>query len=176
MRPEPGRKHIDGRRAKFRIVHFRFMNYKIELIQSLAEVGQLAEIEQECFAHPLEEKQILSLLGDGRTVFLAAREGDLLTGSVWAQTVLDEGYIGNVAVRPAFRRRGIADALLRKLEALGREKELSFLTLEVRAGNAPAIALYEKNGYVRAGRRPGYYDHPKEDAILMTYYIKQEKL
>ena len=152
------------------------MNYKIELIQSQAEVGQLAEIEQECFAHPLEEKQILSLLGDGRTVFLAAREGDLLTGSVWTQTVLDEGYIGNVAVRPAFRRRGIADALLHTLEVLGRKKELSFLTLEVRAGNAPAIALYEKNGYVRVGRRPGYYDQPKEDAILMTYYLKQEKL
>ena len=152
------------------------MNYKIELIQSSDDVGQLAEIEQECFAHPLEEKQILSLLGDGRTLFLAAREGDLLTGSVWVQTVLDEGYIGNVAVRPAFRRRGIADALLHALEILGRERELSFLTLEVRAGNAPAIALYEKNGYVRAGRRPGYYDHPKEDAILMTYYLKQEKL
>ena len=92
------------------------------------------------------------------------------------QTVLDEGYIGNVAVRPAFRRRGIADALLDALETLGRERELSFLTLEVRAGNAPAIALYEKNGYAQTGRRPGYYDHPKEDAILMTYYLKQEKL
>ena len=89
---------------------------------------------------------------------------------------MDEGYIGNVAVRPAYRRRGIADALLQGLEKLGRERELSFLTLEVRAGNAPAIALYEKNGYARVGRRPGYYDHPKEDAILMTYDIEQEKL
>ena len=152
------------------------MKHKIEVITSEADAAQLAEIEQECFAHPLEEKQIRSLLCDGRTVFLASREGRLLTGSVWVQTVLDEGYIGNVAVRPAFRRRGIADALLRALETLGREKELAFLTLEVRAGNAPAIALYEKNGYDRAGRRPGYYDHPKEDAILMTYYLKQEKL
>ena len=152
------------------------MNYKIEVIASEADAGQLAEIEQECFTHPLEEPQIRSLLGDEKNVFLAAREGELLTGSVWVQTVLDEGYIGNVAVRPAFRRRGLADALLQALHALGREKELSFLTLEVRAGNAPAIALYEKNGYVRVGRRPGYYDHPKEDAILMTFYYEQEKL
>ena len=100
------------------------MNYIIELIQSPDDAGQLAGIEQECFAHPLEEKQILSLLGDGRTLFFAAREGELLTGSVWVQTVLDEGYIGNVAVRPAFRRRGIADALLHALEILGREREL----------------------------------------------------
>jgi ribosomal-protein-alanine N-acetyltransferase len=150
--------------------------YKIEVITSEAEAGQLAGIERECFAHPLEETQIRSLLGDEKNIFLAAREGGLLTGSVWVQTVLDEGYIGNVAVRPAFRRRGIADALLRALATIGRERGLAFLTLEVRAGNAPAIALYEKNGYVRVGRRPGYYDHPKEDAILMTFYYKQEKL
>jgi len=152
------------------------MNYSIEVITSEAEAGQLAGIERECFAHPLEETQIRSLLGDGKNIFLAAREGGLLTGSVWVQTVLDEGYIGNVAVRPAFRRRGLADALLNALHGLGRERGLSFLTLEVRAGNAPAIALYEKNGYTRVGRRPGYYDHPKEDAILMTYLIEQEKL
>ena len=150
--------------------------YKIEVITSEAEAGQLAGVERECFAHPLEETQIRSLLGDEKNIFLAAREGGLLTGSVWVQTVLDEGYIGNVAVRPAFRRRGLADALLNALHGLGRERGLSFLTLEVRAGNAPAIALYEKNGYTRVGRRPGYYDHPKEDAILMTYLIEQEKL
>ena len=152
------------------------MNYQIEVITSEADVGQLAEIERECFVHPLEEPQIRSLLGDEKNIFLAAREGGLLTGSVWVQTVLDEGYIGNVAVRPVFRRRGLADALLYALHVLGRERGLSFLTLEVRAGNAPAIALYEKNGYARVGRRPGYYDHPKEDAILMTYDIEQEKL
>ena len=152
------------------------MNYSIEVITSEAEAGQLAGVERECFAHPLEETQIRSLLGDEKNIFLAAREGGLLTGSVWVQTVLDEGYIGNVAVRPAFRRRGLADALLNALHGLGRERGLSFLTLEVRAGNAPAIALYEKNGYTRVGRRPGYYDHPKEDAILMTYLIEQEKL
>ena len=152
------------------------MNYKIEVVTSETDAGQLAEIEQECFVHPLEETQIRSLLGDEKNIFLAAREGGLLTGSVWVQTVLDEGYIGNVAVRPAYRRRGLADALLHALERLGRERGLSFLTLEVRAGNSPAIALYEKNGYARVGRRPGYYDHPKEDAILMTYKIEQEKL
>lgn len=148
----------------------------IELIQSESEAEQLAEIEKECFAHPLGEKQIRSLLRNKNTVFLAFREKELLTGSVWVQVVLDEGYIGNVAVRPAYRRRGIAGALLQALETLGREKALSFLTLEVRAGNAPAIALYEKNGYACVGRRPDYYDHPREDAILMTKYLKQEKL
>ena len=152
------------------------MKYRIETIDSAEEGWKLRKIEEECFVHPLDQKQITSLLNDSRTAFLAARDGETLAGSVWVQTVLDEGYIGNVAVLPAYRRRGIADALLGELEAFGREKELSFLTLEVRAGNIPAISLYEKNGYVRVGRRPDYYDHPKEDAILMTKYLKQENV
>ena len=152
------------------------MEHRIVIVESESAVAQLAEIEEACFTHPLDRKQIRSLLDDSKTVFLAAREEETLTGSVWVQIVLDEGYIGNVAVRPSFRRRGVADALLKALETLGKEKELSFLTLEVRAGNAPAIALYEKNGYIHVGRRPSYYDHPKEDAILMTKYLKQEKV
>ena len=45
---------------------------------------------------------------------------------------------------------------------------LAFLTLEVRASNNAAIGLYEKHGFHRAGLRPGYYQKPKEDAVIMT--------
>ena len=151
------------------------MNCSIERIDSAVWAAQLAEIDAECFAHPLEKKQIEALLQDRNTCFLAARKGEILTGSVWLQTVLDEGYIGNVAVRPAYRRRGIGDALLEALDCLAEEKELSFLTLEVRASNLPAVSLYEKHGYVRAGLRPAYYSDPREDAVLMTKYLRQEK-
>lgn len=149
--------------------------YPIEIIASPDWVDQLAEIETESFAHPLERKQIETLLADQNTLFLAARNGATLTGSVWLQIVLDEGYIGNVAVRPLYRRKGIADALLENLDRLAREKEISFLTLEVRASNLPAVSLYEKHGYTRVGVRPAYYRDPREDAILMTKYLKQEK-
>ena len=149
--------------------------YPIEIIVSPDWVDQLAEIETESFAHPLERKQIETLLADQNTHFLAARTGETLTGSVWLQTVLDEGYIGNVAVRPTYRRKGIADALLEHLDLLAQEKQLSFLTLEVRDSNLPAVSLYEKHGYTRVGVRPAYYRDPREDAILMTKYLKQEK-
>ena len=149
--------------------------YPIEIIVSPDWVDQLAEIETESFAHPLERKQIETLLADQNTHFLAARNGEPLMGSVWLQTVLDEGYIGNVAVRPTYRRKGIADALLEHLDLLAQEKQLSFLTLEVRASNLPAVSLYEKHGYTRVGVRPAYYRDPREDAILMTKYLKQEK-
>ena len=101
-------------------------------------------------------------------VFLTAQTEDGVVGYIGMMYVLDEGYIGNVAVLPAFRRRGIADTLLHALDELAEERGLRFLTLEVRAGNMPARCLYEKNGYVPAGFRPGYYSAPKEDAVLMT--------
>ncbi|MCR5138019.1 MAG: ribosomal protein S18-alanine N-acetyltransferase [Oscillospiraceae bacterium] len=132
------------------------------------DLKRLCEIEQACFAHPLTEEQLRSLAGNGTVLLVTARADRRIAGYVWAQTVLDEGYIGNVAVLPAFRRMGIADGLMQALAGAARERGLSFLTLEVRASNLPAIALYEKNGYVPAGRRRNYYADPKEDAILMT--------
>ena len=61
----------------------------------------------------------------------------------------------------------MGDALLSVLTGFGRE-HLACLMLEVRASNAPAIALYEKHGFAAVGRRKNYYDAPREDAVLMT--------
>ena len=85
--------------------------------------------------------------------------------------VLDEGYISNVAVSPAYRRQGIADKLISQLLKSAEDKELTFVTLEVRQSNIPAISLYEKNGFIKVGQRKNYYDLPKEDAILMTKFL-----
>jgi ribosomal-protein-alanine N-acetyltransferase len=83
--------------------------------------------------------------------------------------VLDEGYLANGAVARAYRRRGVAAALLREMRRRAMARGISFLTLEVRASNAPAIALYAGQGYVQVGRRKNYYANPREDAILMTW-------
>ena len=82
--------------------------------------------------------------------------------------VLDEGYITNVAVRPESRRAGVASALLDVFVSFAEGNRLAFLTLEVRASNYGAIALYGSRGFRGVGRRPNYYEHPKEDAIIMT--------
>lgn len=136
------------------------------------DLDRLEELERVCFSVPWTREQLKTQLGEGY-IFLVSREGDTPVGYVGAQCVLDEGYISNVAVSPGHRRRGIAEGLLRELERRGRERDLSFLTLEVRASNIPAIALYEKCGYERVGLRKNYYTHPKEDAIIMTLEMKK---
>ena len=100
-------------------------------------------------------------------ILLAEGKDGALLGYAVLSTVLDEGSLDNIAVAPEARRNGIADALLSALTAFGRE-HLTCLMLEVRASNAPAIALYEKHGFAAVGRRKNYYDAPREDAVLMT--------
>ena len=70
----------------------------------------------------------------------------------------------NIAVGEGFRRRGIARMLV---EELIRRLDAYQLTLEVRASNAPAIALYESLGFTQVGLRKNYYHKPKEDALIL---------
>ena len=146
------------------------MGYEI-INASEKHVGQLEALEKACFSMPWTMDFLLSQLPDDRHVFIVAAEGEKVLGYVGMMHVLDEGYISNVAVAPEVRRQGIADALIGELIERCKALELSFVTLEVRAGNAPAISLYEKHGFSPVGRRKNYYDFPKEDAILMTKFF-----
>ena len=81
-----------------------------------------------------------------------------------------------VAVMPAARRRGIGRTLVREMLARAETRGLSFVTLEVREHNDAAIALYAGEGFLPVGRRRGYYERPREDALLMTrFFIKEER-
>ena len=131
-------------------------------------IPQIAALERACFAHPWTEEMLQrELWNEAAVIIVALREDGVVLGYAGLQTVLDEGYINNVAVAANVRRQGIADELIAAFVRFGQAK-LAFLTLEVRASNAPAIALYMKHGFAQVGRRRGYYDDPKEDAILMT--------
>ena len=143
------------------------MNYKLTPMAA-EHIPQIAALEQACFSHPWSEAMLQNELWNDSAVIIAAEgEDGTVLGYAGLQTVLDEGYINNVAVDEKFRRQGVADELIAAFVRFGRSK-LAFLTLEVRASNAPAIALYTKHGFKEAGRRKNYYDSPKEDAILMT--------
>ena len=135
---------------------------------SEALLPQIQRIEQQSFSVPWTEQMLRMQLEPDSHVFLTAKSDDGVVGYVGMMYVLDEGYITNVAVRQDCRRRGIADALLDELECRARTLMLSFLTLEVRESNAPAVSLYEKRAYRVVGRRKHYYEKPTEDALLMT--------
>lgn len=133
-----------------------------------SHLAAVADIERACFSHPWSESMLAEALYDDAASFIVAvGEQGAVLGYAGLHVVLDEGYIDNVAVAPPYRRMGVADALLSAFVRFG-EAHLAFLTLEVRPSNTAAIALYEKRGFVQAGRRKGYYTDPREDALLLT--------
>lgn len=151
------------------------MEFQI-LDAEIRHIPQLEALEQSCFSMPWTAEQLRSQLRDAQHEFLAAVSSeDRVLGYVGMMVVLDEGYISNVAVDPANRRQGIADALINRLIERCGVHRLAFVTLEVRAGNAPAIALYEKHGFVRVGLRKNYYEKPREDAVLMTKFFESRQ-
>ncbi len=133
---------------------------------------QLESIEALCFSMPWSRQSLTHQMISENCVFLVAEnENGVILGYVGLTHVLDEGYISNVAVAPEFRRQGVADRLIYALEEKARQLSLAFLTLEVRESNTPAIALYSKHRFVPVGVRKNYYEKPREDAILMTFFL-----
>ena len=130
-------------------------------------VEQVAALEKECFSDPWSVRSIASELNNPLSLWFVAVEGDQVVGYVGSQSVMGEADMMNISVTEDWRRKGIAQRLVGSLVDALKEKEVHCLTLEVRASNEPAKALYEKLGFQQVGRRPNYYRNPKEDALIL---------
>lgn len=130
-------------------------------------VSAVAALERVCFTDPWSEKSVRDELKNPLSLWLVALEGDCLAGYVGSQSVMGESDMMNVAVAPAFRRKGIAEKLVNELVAQLTKAGNHCLSLEVRASNEAAISLYQKLGFTQVGRRPKYYRNPREDALIL---------
>ena len=135
---------------------------------SEAHLPALAALEACCFADPWSETALREELTNPLAHFIVALCDGEIAGYLGCHHIVDEAFIANVAVFPAFRRRGVGRALVEtaKSDAVS----LYRLTLEVRASNEGAIALYRSLGFIEDGVRPRFYAHPTEDAVLYSYY------
>ena len=149
------------------------MTYDIIPMTS-AHLDQVAEIEKLCFSDPWSRRMLSEHLeNECAATLVATTPSGTILGYAGLLVILDEGYITNVAVLPEYRRQGIAGELLGVFRRFAEGNKLAFLTLEVRESNAAARALYAKYGYKEVGVRKNYYDHPKENAIIMTLEFEQ---
>lgn len=129
---------------------------------SISDVPDIMVLEKECLPHPWDKTAIDDLMTLDRHMALIAVDDGKAVGYIGFSWVLDECEIGNICVSRSFRRRGIASSLLARTEselaALGVRK----IFLEVESDNAPAIALYERSGYVRYSGRKDYYGQGRD--------------
>lgn len=152
---------------------------KVRIVPMTNEyLNDVAELERTCFSNPWSRNMLAEELENACSAFLVAldAENGSVVGYAGLLAVVDEGCITKMAVRPDCRRGGVAGQLLDVFIRFAEGSGLAFLTLEVRESNYAAIALYGSRGFRGEGsrgfrgegRRKNYYDHPKEDAIIMT--------
>lgn len=144
---------------------------------SKQHIKAVSQIEKECFSNAWSENAFYQELENPMSLTLVALHindvlsNETVAGFVNVRIVNGEVYINNIAVSQPFRRMGYGKGLLLSLEASARSENASFITLEVRESNFPAISLYASLGYKTVGKRKGFYRDPVENAVLMTKYL-----
>lgn len=136
----------------------------------------LVACKDENHAVPVEETEqrgapLNHFLGGVRRFFYAAEASPAsqrIVGLIGFWLMAGEAHITTIGVREAYLRLGIGELLLISAVELAMKRNAQVITLEVRASNSAAIALYEKYGFSRTGVRRGYYTDNREDAVTMT--------
>jgi [ribosomal protein S18]-alanine N-acetyltransferase len=140
-------------------------NFTIRTL-GFSDLPQVIAIERRSFTTPWSLAMFVLELSKPSGLSLAATGPDgKLIGYLILSRYDTAWHLMNVAVDPRWRRQGIAQALLIEMIERGGPEEP--YTLEVRTSNTPAIALYERFGFLAAGTRPRYYRDTGEDAVIM---------
>lgn len=139
------------------------------------DLEEVTALEAACFSLPWKYRDFEEVLTNPDRCYLVAEADsvtadtpDRILGGCMLTHIAGEGDISNVAVYERYRNNGIAASVLSALLKLGEERYgITAYTLEVRSRNIPARRLYEKNGFVSRGVRPGFYQKPEDDAVIM---------
>ena len=145
------------------------VTWRIDLLATPQQIDDVLSIEEASFTNPWTREMYLADLEneDVSYCYLARDEHGQVVGfcSVWR--VAEELHVNNLAVKPEFRRRGVATALLKHALGEGARFGARRATLEVRRSNDAARLLYERFGFTVGGIRRGYYSKPIEDALVL---------
>ena len=131
------------------------------------DLDRVSQIEDDCFTIPWSRQAFADMLESDNALYMVAVCNGRVVANCGVIAAAGEGDICNVATDCAYRKKGIAELLVKKVMDEAKENlGVNEFTLEVRAGNTPAIKLYEKLGFISEGIRPGFYSNPKEDAVI----------
>ena len=151
------------------------------------DIEQISRMEREFFSTPWSEASIGHYAEAGNTIFIVARSEEAyepercagvraaelprkVVGYAAVLCAADEGNLVSIGVLEECRQMGIATELLDIACEMAAQRGVTSINLEVRESNLPAVCFYEKEGFIKTGKRPNFYRNPAEDALL---YIKQ---
>ncbi len=134
------------------------------------------EIEKLSFPNPWHESTFRGEIQNRHISFpyvIVHSQEKKVIGYIIFWQVKDEVQINNIAIHPDFRRKGLGEAVMRKVLELVRRENAQFVFLEVRPSNAAAFSLYKKLGFKVLGIRKDYYSRPREDALVLGLRLNQ---
>lgn len=132
-----------------------------------ADVPVVSQLDSDCFLTAWSEQAYSGELRHCNAYYFVAEIDDAIIGFGGMWIILDEMSINRLAVAPAYRRLGVGEAILLHMISEAVCCGARSATLEVRATNEAAIALYSKLGFDTEGLRKGYYADSGEDALIM---------
>lgn len=133
-----------------------------------SDLDRVLEIEALSYKTPWSRRAFSSELTENSYAhYYVAKVDGKIVGYVGMWVILDEAHITNIAVDPAYRRKGIGQRMLESMFEKAKGFGATRMTLEVRVSNTGAQTLYKKLGFVDRGLRKGYYTDSNEDAIIM---------
>ncbi|MCM1088287.1 MAG: ribosomal protein S18-alanine N-acetyltransferase [Muribaculaceae bacterium] len=136
-------------------------------LMECTDVESVSRMEEETFSMPWSRDAFLKMIQKEDARYYVAERDGCVIGGCGVLMVAGEGNITNVVVEKSERNQGIGTKMLQYLIEDGSRNGLEAFTLEVRVSNVAAIHVYEKLGFHSEGIRPGFYEKPKEDAMIM---------
>lgn len=131
------------------------------------DLEQVCALEEATFSMPWKLQDFKEMVDHPDALYMVAVHEDTVCGTCGVRNIAGDGEITNVVIREEYRQSGLGYKLVSEVIKEGAKLGIVAYTLEVRAGNSPAIRLYEKLGFVSAGVRPKFYEKPVEDALIM---------
>lgn len=132
-----------------------------------ADLRVVRRIDATAYPEPWSAELWRAELARGDRCYVVARRNGFVVGFAGALKMVDEAHVLTVATHLAHRRSGVASALLGEVFRWAIGAGCRALTLEVRASNVGAQALYRRFGMAPAGVRRAYYQPDGEDALIM---------
>ena len=134
-------------------------------------INQIAFLEREIFSDAWSAGLLKDTFKYDYNRLISRHDSGRLSGYIIYSVLSGEAELQRIAVNPADRRRGLASSLMDEMLADLKNTSTENVLLEVRAGNEPAIKLYEKYGFKEIAVRKNYYTDPDEDAVMMKLEI-----
>ena len=146
-------------------------------VMTVQVLDAVLAIEVQAYTFPWTRGNFIDSLASGYLARALLAEDGELVGYFVAMQGFEEMHLLNLTVAAHHQGRGHARRLLAELYALSASCSATAVWLEVRDSNERARALYEREGFIEAGRRRDYYPAPagrREDAVLMTRCVLRE--